>query len=328
MITTLIPAYKPQFIGELLLGLANQTFKNFKVIVSDDSPNNEVTALIKSSNLAQIRNQIKLEVIEGPKNGSMANISNLISHWDCSTPLVHFMFDDDVIFPLFYQLHVLAHSNNAPAASVSLRWAANEDGSPHRALPIPDFLAKSNKTIEYLKSEALFKSTIPSTFNWLGEMSNVVLSADSVKKYEASTYSEIPYYGLSDIGTLLHASLDSPLAMINHHLGFFRESSFQNTNNKQSISLKCAYIGWISIILMSLDANKISLQEANTAMSKVCRMILKNYSEDPQMLDFAHLPLIAEINSDKFKSEFNSRWQQLLSQDASWVQSCQMRSSR
>ena len=43
-ITTLIPAYKKEILGEILLGLARQTFRDFRVILSDDSPGDEITA--------------------------------------------------------------------------------------------------------------------------------------------------------------------------------------------------------------------------------------------------------------------------------------------
>ena len=54
-ITTLIPAYKKEFLGETLLGLARQTFRDFRVIVSDDSPGDEITQLIQSGHYGDLR---------------------------------------------------------------------------------------------------------------------------------------------------------------------------------------------------------------------------------------------------------------------------------
>lgn len=51
-ICTLIPAYKPNYIEQLLLSLATQTYPHFKVVISDDNPNDEVTALVQR--LAQL----------------------------------------------------------------------------------------------------------------------------------------------------------------------------------------------------------------------------------------------------------------------------------
>lgn len=328
MITTLIPAYKPQFIDEVLLGLANQTFKNFKVILSDDSPDNVVTKIVKSNKLKHIVDKLNLEVIEGPKNGSMANISNLIGYWNNSSDYVHLLFDDDAVFPLFYQMHMLAHSKYQLGASVSQRWTASESSQPNAKPKTPLRIIESEKVIDVFDSHQLINTVFPNVNNWLGEMSNIVLTKESVDIYEQSSYEAMPYYGLSDIGTMMQLSLTQNIGVINHHLSFFRKSEFQNSGNKASVSMKCAYIAWISLILMGVNSNKISKEVANASLSKICRLILNDYPNDKEMLDFAYLPLSAEIDSEKFKNEFNLRWQQLLAQDASWKQSCQMRASR
>jgi glycosyltransferase involved in cell wall biosynthesis len=53
-ITTLIPAYKKEYLGETLLGLARQTFRDFRVVISDDSPDDEITHLVRSGHYGEI----------------------------------------------------------------------------------------------------------------------------------------------------------------------------------------------------------------------------------------------------------------------------------
>ena len=47
-ITTLIPAYKKEFLGEVFLGLRRQSFKDFRIVLSDDSPGDEISSLIRA----------------------------------------------------------------------------------------------------------------------------------------------------------------------------------------------------------------------------------------------------------------------------------------
>jgi hypothetical protein len=48
MITTLIPAYKVRYIPQLLSYLTSQSYKKFRAIISGESPNDEVTAVISA----------------------------------------------------------------------------------------------------------------------------------------------------------------------------------------------------------------------------------------------------------------------------------------
>jgi hypothetical protein len=41
-ITTLIPAYRDDYLNDLFHGLAEQTYKNFRVVISDDSPEQKI----------------------------------------------------------------------------------------------------------------------------------------------------------------------------------------------------------------------------------------------------------------------------------------------
>ncbi len=123
-ITTLIPAYKTKYMVELLTGLATQTHKPARILISDDSPNGEFTELLRTMPVAH---RLPIEVCAGPKNGAYENFKHLVRHWNGSTDLFHILLDDDVLFPDFYARHVMAHAM-APetACSISARWTANE----------------------------------------------------------------------------------------------------------------------------------------------------------------------------------------------------------
>jgi len=319
MLITLIPAYKTQYIAELLLSLTTQTYKNFKVIISDDSPNAEVTALISQPQFAPLLKKLNLEVIAGPKQGSFANVVNLLNRWNQSTPYVHILFDDDLIYPTFYQQHLMAHTKANVGTSVSYRWVGNEHAVPVSSPALPAFLDENDASVLLVDADQLFQSVVPDCTNWLGEFSNTVYSADVILKIKAQSLNGIPYHGLGDIGLLLQASLSSKTAIIKQHLGVFRMNPHQNTGNFSSISFRCAYVAWIALALSSYELGKIDVTQAKRAIDKIGSAIHHHFQGVDEMLDFVRLQQRYAVGTDNYKSSFCKLWDAMLQQDSGWV---------
>jgi hypothetical protein len=319
MITTLIPAYKVQYMAELLSCLASQNYKKFRAIISDDSPNNEVTAVIRQLQMKGLASGLSLSIVEGPKKGSLANAMHLLKIWNNSSPLVHFLFDDDLIYPSFYQMHVTAHTNATISASVSHRWFGNESGAPVQSPGVPDFIANSNQRIELLNADQLFQTTVPYCVNWLGEFSNSVFSSAAVNLLHEQMLSGIPYHGLADVGLLLQTSLTSDIAIIKEHLGVFRMNPHQNTGNFASVSFRCAYVAWIALTVASYDLGKINKQQATQAIESISKTISVHFQGVEEMLQFARLHEVFDVGSAEFKSAFEELWHDMLMTDQSWA---------
>jgi predicted O-linked N-acetylglucosamine transferase (SPINDLY family)/GT2 family glycosyltransferase len=320
VLTTLIPAYKTQYIFELLSCLSTQTYTNIKVVVSDDSPNNEVTTVIKSAKFAEILKKLNLDIIEGPKKGSSANVVNLLNFWNQSTPYVHILFDDDLIYPTFYQMHLTAHSKGSIGASVSYRWVGNELGVPISSPRIPSFISDGLEKVDVLSANQIFPSIVPDCVNWLGEFSNTVYSASAAWELKPATLNGIPYNGLGDIGLCLHTSLSSNIAIIKEHLGLFRVNPHQNTGNFSSISFRCGYIAWIAIALGSYELGKIDIKQTEHAIHMVSGIVHRLFKGNEEMLAFARLQEEYSVGSNDFKQSFIQLWETMLSQDKGWVE--------
>lgn len=314
MITTLIPAYKTEFLKDLFQGLKNQTFKQFRVIVSDDSPNNQVTAALKSPELQPYINGLDLEVIEGPKKGATANINHLTKHWAYASPFVHLLLDDDIIYPLFYQLHLLAHQKENVGASASFRWIGNQFGVPVATKSVPLFISKSDERVDLINADQLFSTAIPNTRNWLGETSNVLFTAESYKYFEDTQINGINYYGLRDIGVYLQISLTQNIAVIKDHLSVFRRHAGQDTGDLKSTTYQGAHIAWIALAIAGLEVGKISVEQAKKGIALVCdEKITPRFKTNPTMMAFANLHRMYEIGSTVYKTEFLQLWNAYLS---------------
>jgi len=140
-LTTLIPAHKKEHLAETFAGLARQTFRDFKVILSDDSPGDERATPIQRGEYGRRTADLDLTVVRGPKNAHR-NDQHLIDLWDGGSPHVHMQLDDDAIHPDFYRTHLAAHAGARLAVPVSRRWITQDDSRPAHGIDLPQCVAR------------------------------------------------------------------------------------------------------------------------------------------------------------------------------------------
>ncbi len=229
--------------------------------------------------------------------------------------MVHVHLDDDVIYPDFYRAHMLAHSIGSCGASVSLRWVTAGDGTPIASLPLPDFLDSHNERVVHLDAKRLFTSTVPRCENWLGELTNTVLSDAGVRHALDGTIGGIPHYGLSDIGTLLSVSREHPVVLIRDHLSGFRSHPQQSTANIQSFGLRCGYIAWIAIALAAWRDQYITADQMARAILITLERIHSQYPNDESFRPLLHVLSTASGDLDTLYASFRSFWLDWLEND-------------
>lgn len=74
-ITTLIPAYRPDYLGEVFLGLKTQHLRDFRVVLSDDSPGGAITDAIRRGVWDALIDGFEMVVVPGPRAGAFATSS-------------------------------------------------------------------------------------------------------------------------------------------------------------------------------------------------------------------------------------------------------------
>jgi hypothetical protein len=295
-LTTVIPAYKPKYLHELLLALANQTVKPDRVIFSDDSPGKSFTKALSEEPIKSWAASLNVEVIDGPRRGATANWRHLMNTWNGSTPLVHFLMDDDIIYPEFYERHLELHATGRVDCSVSRRWTAVESGQPLGILARPQEIKTRSERTLALGAEFVFSSTIPSCNNWFGELSNCVLNIEAAKLLDKSSLADISFEGLGDIGLFISASIAKPLGYINDPLGMFRLNPDQNSQNNESVDLRRAFVAWNALALAGRRLGMLNHAQVSQCISLIHPVILQRYAGLPDMqLYFDVVPgLLAE----------------------------------
>lgn len=314
-LVTLIPAYKPDFLTELFLGLATQTHADFSVILSDDSPGGEITRQIRSGAFDALTAKLDLHVVDGPCQGPMTNIRHLLRMLDGQASMVHVHLDDDVIYPDFYRQHVGVHAAARPAISVSARWITRADGRPAAALPVPEFIEQSPQRVVSVDADALYASTVAVCQNWLGEMSNMVLSREGAREFGEGHLDGISYYGLGDVGVLLGAVRTTPIAFIRDHLSGFRSNPLQSSVNTQSFALKCGYLAWVALALAAERQGRISPPQVLRAIITTVERAVPVYANDALMGTFFDLVRQHAGSPAVFRDRFLLFWKQILSND-------------
>lgn len=312
LIATLVPAYKHEHLDALFASLRSQSFKDFRVILCDDSPEGKITQQLRQGRFDALI--LGLDVVVVPGGGGLwKNHQRALDVWAGSTPLVHLLMDDDVVYPNFYREHATLHADRSLSASVSQRWLTRSDGSPFTSLPLPGFVTGSERRVIEVQAAALFASTVPGCENWLGELSNMVFSAQAAKCFpRPPADGGVSYFGLPDVGLLLSAADTGPVLFLRDHLSGFRQHAAQSTAGTQTTALKIAFLAWVAFALHAKAQRRIDDATAQRAVTTATQRCRRHYANDPVMREYfalveGHLADLAD-----FTARFGAFWKRLL----------------
>lgn len=311
-ICTLIPAYKIKYVEQLLLGLQAQTVKPYRIIFSDDSPGGIFSERLLSDELAPLRAGLPIEVIQGPCNGGFENFKHLVNVWGQDSELFHILLDDDVIFPEFYERHLVAHLSGDFSCSISRRWESNEAGQPLRGQPVPTAVANTPNRFLSLDADVAFMSTVAECKNWFGEFSNVIFRGDCSEIVLNPSIAGVSYAGLWDLGAFLAASLLRPICHIQDHLGYFRRGPDQNSAQTYGPMMKAATLAHIALAIGGRRIGKISAEQLTKCSWMVFNALNHRYATQDDMSDFrVVLPRLA-LDMPGSEDDFLICWQKFL----------------
>lgn len=307
-IATLVPAYKPKYLIELLTSLRNQSVKPARIIVSDDSPDQAFVAMLSSEPLKSLIADLNVSAVAGPRNGAYNNFRNLLKLWNGETELFHLLLDDDIIYPTFYEQHLMAHSAGRIGCSISRRWTANEAGLPLRDMAVPPAIDTHGSRLLALDPQVLFATTAAVSSNWLGEFSNAVFSADLADMVRDPRLDGIDYTGLEDLGAFLNASLRAPVGYINDHLGYFRTSAQQHSANPMGRPMKMAHLAYLGLAISSRRIGKISAEQSQRCIAGLCPLVVQRYGAEADMAPFDALMPVLATGGPEVEAQFIQAW--------------------
>ncbi|HXS20229.1 MAG TPA: hypothetical protein VN735_03315 [Steroidobacteraceae bacterium] len=304
LINILIPAFKPAFLRQAIESAGIQSRGNVSIVVSDDSADGEATREVRNIQCAA-----PIRFVAGPRKGTHRNMMHLLDQVEPDCRYVHFLFDDDVLFPGFMDTHLLAlEASKSARVSVSARWAIDERNFIHGDFQVPDQVRNYSGKATAIDISFLFRSTVPFMLNWLGEYSNAVWRREHVEALRQMAFADIPYYGLGDVAQFLMAARAAPIVYLTEHLGAFRIHSQQQTFNRKSSALKAGYLAWAALAHIGSKLEILNDTEIEQCLRLVVQNVIKNYPDDAEMLSIADTLMTGTIQ-DRLLS-FGSVWRQ------------------
>jgi hypothetical protein len=310
-VTTLIPAFKPQFLPQLLRALRHQTYRPARVIVSDDSPEQVFVSTLRGIEGTPLARELNLTVVAGPRQGGLPNVRHLLDVWAAKTELFHILCDDDLIYPDFYRWHVAAQGAGF-RCTVSRRWSTDEHGQPLAMLDEPNEIVGAAQAILSLSAQQLFPAIVGTANNWLGEVSNVVMHRDLADLYRDLSFEGIAYNGLEDVGSFLRASVRQPIGLITHFLGMFRQHADQNTANQKRRQIKMGHVAWIALALASERAGYLTREQAQQCIARIGHVTSVKYAAEPDMTQLCAAIVRLTKNEAGAVDDFLACWSQFV----------------
>lgn len=284
LLTTLIPAYKPDHLGDTLESLRRQSLRDFRVVISDDSPGGAITEMIRDGRWRAATGALDLLVVRGP-GGARRNHQRLLDVWDGSTPLVHLLMDDDVVYPGFYQAHVQALAGGDYGLSSSARWFSQGDATPAWQAPLPDFVTSSPLHAVPVTAPQLFASVVVPCTNWVGELSNMVWTAKGIAHFPRPPVRGLSFYGMNDISPVLEAAAERPMVFLRDHLGVFRQHGQQTTREIGTHCHRVAMLVWAAAGLHAWAQDCIDDAGALHAIATTVKRCLNLYPETDTVMN-------------------------------------------
>ena len=163
--TFLLPAFKNAFLVEALRSIKNQTYKEFKCLVSDDCSPDDIKSIFDRT----VGNDPRFVYRRNEENiGS----KSLVAHWNllvdlCDTDYLIMASDDDLYGPEFLaEIDVLVNKYQeidvfrAKAKRIENKFVLEEDGDIPELLGLEDFLIYfGKKPMVHCLANYVFKTT-------------------------------------------------------------------------------------------------------------------------------------------------------------------------
>lgn len=281
-LVTLIPAFKVQYFESLLNSLAMQTVKPEKILVSDDSAGDDFLDACGSRFYQKLTQRLNIDCKVGPKQGQYANIQSLIEELTPDVTHFHVLCDDDIIYPAFYQKHLAAQRAASTLASFSKRRIVDSNGESLEAPEYPRELVSVGDSIALVDAEYLFKTTLPTCHNWLGEFSNTVFTTAARQLFLDPRFNGIVHYGLYDLGIFLRSALANDVIFINEYQGAFRRSPEQHSSQTKGPVFRSSILAWLALAVGSYQAERITEIELLRCAQTVFSLLGIFFPDDKQ----------------------------------------------
>lgn len=296
--TFLLPAYKKSFLDKAICSILNQTYTDFKLIVSDDCSPEDLYSIVN-----EYSDDTRLIYRRNDKN---MGGENLVSHWNmlldlCDTEYVILASDDDVYLPCFLEeINKLIEKYPKVDLFHSRAQCINEVGEIFKI----DSLYK-----EYVTQLEFFEQL--DYYNHIECIANYVFKTETLKKNGG--FVNFPLAWSSDTATCNLMSLNGVVNTSDVYFCFRMSGlniSSQPVENKKISRLKfkafCEYDAFMSNILKQVNVGNSLLEK--TTYDRVCKQHKRRMAGliAWQSVNLSFVDFVSYINKYKRKGYIDS----------------------
>ncbi len=214
--TFLLPAYKAEYLEDAISSLLAQTYREFKIIVSDDNSPEDIKSIVDTFDDNRI---------EYRKNEKNVGGLRLVEHWNlllnlCDTEYLIVASDDDVYSAIFLE-NIDRLTKKYPQVNV-LRARVQRINNNGEVTSQEDIFEEYQGRIEALHS--MFCG------NYIGCVGNYVFRTDALK--QAGGFADLPYAWFSDMQTVISMQAKGQVNT-NQILFSFRLSDINISNSRK-----------------------------------------------------------------------------------------------
>jgi len=221
-VSVLIPAYKPQYLSQAIASVLAQTYGDYELLISDDSPAGAAAKVIRTYRDPRIR------VLSGPRRGLVANTAFLWTQ--AKGEYVKYVYDDDFLLPWAIS-ELVRVMDKAPDASFAFvqRYTVEADGRVRKADRV--LAADGPRSID---AAATVAGLLRHVHNFIGEPTSSLFRRTFFTDSEfISRYAGIAIRQLVDITMYLNALDRGPCIGVPNFQAAFRVHADQMSSQAQ-----------------------------------------------------------------------------------------------
>lgn len=257
-VSILIPAFRPTFLRQAIASALTQGSDEFEILVSDDSKQDEVKAVVERFGDPRIR------YIRTP--GGTGAAENCRRLWnEARHDLLKFLFDDDLLMPnALVELTALAKDHPAASLYFGQRHTIDPQGRIIRS-PAP-----WNQARVELSQAAMTATVVGQVRNPIGEFTNVLINRGvGVSPDDFLRYMGFEMHVIGDVALYLSASRLGPVVGTSLPIAAFRRHTDQNSSPQFNPSFAIGICEWELLIRGEHQAGRLTHENALAAIDKL-----------------------------------------------------------
>lgn len=282
-ITVAIPAFRTQFLVQAISSTLAQTFTDFELLISDDSPDGSVGEIVRRFQDPRIR------LIEGPRRGHATNSVHL---WhNARTDLLKYLHDDDLLFPdALQELSALLAKDPKFTFAVARRTIVDEYG---RELRRPTTYLTDDWL--WFDPAQLANFLVRTLSNPLGQPSDLLIRRSAFEGSSClSQFAGLPITRLVDVAFMFNATRRGPCVGTAKYLSARREHPDQISAKTTAPDFSMSLLEWEVCLRGAVELGLAPPQLAHEGAAKLAALYERR-TDLPEVYHFlGQLPALKE----------------------------------